>query len=85
MDVVPELVHEMTDEMINLRKSIDPAARAEYVREQVMAVEGFTKPYLRKAYVFIMRDPIEKEIFIGGDSEIRKDILESLRPKIENV
>ncbi|KAF5196808.1 Myb/SANT-like domain [Thalictrum thalictroides] len=85
MDGVSDVVHEMTDEMVNLRKSIDPAARAEYVREQVLEVEGFSKPYLRKAYVLIMRDPIEKEIFIGGDSEIRKDIVENLRAKIENV
>ncbi|KAF9593203.1 hypothetical protein IFM89_020698 [Coptis chinensis] len=47
----------------------------QYVCEQVMKIEGFTKRYLRKAYTILMRNPIEKEIFLGGDLELKQEMV----------
>ncbi|KAF9593853.1 hypothetical protein IFM89_025638 [Coptis chinensis] len=72
VDEVKEIVQDMTGAIGDLKKVVDPAARAEYVCEQVMKIEGFTKRYLRKAYTILMRNPIEKEIFLGGDLELKQ-------------
>ncbi|KAF9594785.1 hypothetical protein IFM89_034768 [Coptis chinensis] len=60
VDEMKEIVQDMTGAIGDFKKVVDPAARAEYVCEQVMKIEGFTKRYLRKAYTILMRNPIEK-------------------------
>ncbi|KAF9604444.1 hypothetical protein IFM89_006726 [Coptis chinensis] len=47
--------------------------------------EGFTKRYLRKAYTILMRNPIEKEIFLGGDLELKQEMVEELRDLIGDI
>ncbi|KAF9598761.1 hypothetical protein IFM89_031429 [Coptis chinensis] len=62
-----------------------PHAHAEYVCEQVMKIEGFTKRYLKKAYTILMRNPIEKEIFLGGDLELKQAMVEELCDLIGDI
>ncbi|KAF9617535.1 hypothetical protein IFM89_037347 [Coptis chinensis] len=82
---VKEIVQDMTSAIGDLKKVVDLAARAEYVCEQVMKIEGFTKRYLRKAYTILMRNPIEKEIFLGGDLELKQEMVEELRDLIGDI
>ncbi|KAF9590449.1 hypothetical protein IFM89_035284 [Coptis chinensis] len=84
-DEVKDIVHNMIGAIGDLKKVVDHAARAEYVCEQVMKIEGLTKQYLRKAYTILMRNPIEKEIFLGGDLELKKEMIEELRNLIGDI
>ncbi|KAF9593460.1 hypothetical protein IFM89_023277 [Coptis chinensis] len=85
VDEVKEIVQDMTSAIGDLKKVVDPTARAEYVCEQVMKIEGFTKRYLRKAYTILIRNPIEKEIFLGGDLELKQEMVEELRDLIGDI
>ncbi|KAF9606967.1 hypothetical protein IFM89_030265 [Coptis chinensis] len=85
VDEVKEIVQGMTGAIGDLKKFVDPAARAEYICMQVMKIEGFTKQYLRKAYTILMRNPIEKEIFLGRDLELKQEMVEELRDLIGDI
>ncbi|KAF9606667.1 hypothetical protein IFM89_027711 [Coptis chinensis] len=82
MDSVPDLNVENEE---NNPVGLGEASSWSMCREQVIKIEGFTKRYLKKAYTILMRNPIEKEIFLGGDLELKQEMVEELRDLIGDI